>query len=98
MEVQGGGCLRLHTGTTTQISKLNFPPASELCLNKMGFETQKGSGVAEFQVASTSVLTAVGRVGLTISDMANALLPASLMDAPRCQQRLPSIRMNLSWY
>lgn len=42
VEVQGGGCLQLHTGTTTPVSQLNFRPASEPCLKGIGFKSQKG--------------------------------------------------------
>jgi hypothetical protein len=51
----------------------------------------------ERQVFSTSLLTERTISGLKISDMANALLPASLMGAPRCQHFEPSTKMNRSW-
>lgn len=58
---------------------------------------QTGIMVAVFQVLSTSAFTAARIAGLRISDIANALFPASLMEAPKCQQRLPPpVRTNLS--
>lgn len=53
---------------------------------------QIATGAAWFHVASTSAATADLMLGPSISDIANALLPASLVEVPRCQQRAPSMR------
>lgn len=59
-------------------------------------KSYSGTGVAAFQVLSTSLFAPALIAGLGNSDIPNALFPASLIDAPKCHTWLESMMRNLS--